>query len=98
MRKSGLQAALAPGSALLLSISVEATDCADALSYSHQDFGHVPHLVGTRASDEHLGQSRRHLRNVSAVALEYLGVKLAFTITGTVRSSSLPEGVTRSRW
>jgi len=55
MRKSGLQAALAPGGELLLYISVEATDCAGALSHSHQDFGHVSHLVGTRASDEHLG-------------------------------------------
>jgi hypothetical protein len=44
--------------------------------------GDFPHLVGARASHEHLGESFGNVRFIAAVAFKRLGVEWAFPISG----------------
>src|SRR5690348_13288406 len=76
-----LQRTLAPGSELLLQITVQATDRADTGSHSQQRFGHCSYFVGACAGHEHVGQALGDLGFIAAVALEDLGVKLTLTVS-----------------
>ena len=51
-------------------------------SHSHEGLGYFPHLVGTRSSYKHLGESLGDMRFVATVAFKRLGVELTFTISG----------------
>src|SRR6266849_8658072 len=76
-----LQSALTPGGELLLQIAIEPTDGAGTGSHSHQRLGDFSDSVGTRASDEHLGQALGHLWFIATIALEHLGMELTLAIS-----------------
>src|SRR5712692_11586487 len=87
-----LQWALAPGFILLSQGAVETTDGRSTGSYSHQRLSHLSDFVCAHSTDKHLGQRLSHLRGVSVVALEHLGLELALPISGNFEIFNAPGG------
>ncbi len=75
-----LKRTLAPGVKLLGERLVETTYRAGAGRDSHQRLSHFPHFVRADSGHKHLGESLRHLGFKAAVAVEDLGVELAFAV------------------
>jgi hypothetical protein len=46
---------------------------------------HFSYFVGAHPSDEHLGQSRCHLRLIATVAIKDLGMEVAFSISRNLK-------------
>src|SRR5260221_5015983 len=71
---------------LLLKILVETTDGAGTLKLLPSGFGRLlPRMSRAYPSHKHLDQSLGHLRGVSSVAVEDLGVELALAISGDLQ-------------
>jgi hypothetical protein len=56
-----------------------------ASSHAHQGVGDFSDFMRTRAGHKHLSQALSHLRGVSTISLEDLGVELALAVAGHVQ-------------
>ncbi len=79
-----LQRTLSPRLILLGEALVEATDRAGTGSHSQQRLSHFSHLMGARASYEHLRQPVGNMGFIATVAFKGLRVEVTFTISGHV--------------
>src|SRR2546425_12346829 len=77
-----LQRTLSPRIKLLSERLVQAADRAGTGCHSQQRLGHFSHLVSTRPSSKHLGQSFGNVRFRATVAFKGLCVEVPFAVSG----------------
>src|SRR6266700_919163 len=71
---------------------IQATDRAGTRRYSYQFFRDFANFMGRSETSEHLRQGFGYLRLVAVVALENLGMKLPFSVSGNLEIFNAPCG------
>src|SRR5579883_690065 len=64
---------------------IESADCTRAGSYSDERLGHLTHFLRAHSCHKHLRQTLCHLRLISAITFEDLGMKGSFPISGDMQ-------------